>query len=311
MRYAGALESGDTARLVCPGAGIDPVVFALGLLAALLASALFNIGLALQALEARDAPARLSLRLSLLTRLLRRPRWLLGWVLGIVGIGPQVLALALAPFVAVQPTLAIGLLLLLWIGSRKLGEHVGAAEVTGVVAIIVGVALVAAGAPQRVEAHRGPVAVIGVVAALAVPSVLPFVVRGSRIDGPWLVMLACGTGFAATNIATKLMSDDVGLRHLGIAAAWAGAGIALGAAATITNMTAFQRCRATVVVPVTTMVQTFLPIVLEPLFLREHWGSASLDGSLIVTGLVVALAGTGLVARARSVSELVAGAQAR
>jgi len=107
------------------------------------------------------------------------------------------------------------------------------------------------------------------------------------------------------------MSDDVGLRHLGIAAAWAGAGIALGAAATITNMTAFQRCRATVVVPVTTMVQTFLPIVLEPLFLREHWGSASLDGSLIVTGLVVALAGTGLVARARSVSELVAGAQAR
>ncbi len=287
------------------------MVYALGLVAALVASALFNVGLALQALEARAAPDRLSLRLSLLTRLLRRPRWLLGWALGIVGIGPQVLALALAPFVVVQPMLAVGLLLLLWIGSRNLGEQVGKAEVTGVVAIIAGVGLVAAGAPQHTEAHRGPGAVIAVVAGLAVPSLLPFLVRGTRVDGRWLVMVACGTGFAATNIATKLMSDDVGAAHLGIAGAWAAAGVALGVAATITNMTAFQRCRATVVVPATTMVQTFLPIVLEPLFLRERWGSAQLDGSLIIVGLIVALAGTGIVARDRSVSELVAGAQAR
>jgi drug/metabolite transporter (DMT)-like permease len=222
-----------------------------------------------------------------------------------------VLALALAPFVVVQPTLAVGLLLLLWIGSRNLGEDVGNAEVAGVVAIIAGVGLVAAGAPQHTETHRGSAAVIAVVAGLAVPSVLPFFVRGTRIDGRWLVMVACGTGFAATNIATKLMSDDVGRAHLGVAGAWAAAGVALGVAATITNMTAFQRCRATVVVPVTTMVQTFLPIVLEPLFLRERWGSADLGGTLIIVGLVVALAGTGLVARARSVSELVAGAQAR
>jgi hypothetical protein len=286
-------------------------MFALGLVAALVASALFNIGLALQALEAREAPASLSLRLSLLTRLLHRRRWLLGWLLGLAGIAPQVLALAIAPFVAVQPTLAVGLLLLLWIGSRTLGEHVGAAEVAGVVAIIAGVGLVAAGAPQHTEAHRGSVAVIAVVAALAVPSVLPFLVRGSRIDGAWLVMLACGTGFGATNIATKLMSDDVGLRHLGIAAGWAAAGLVLGIAATITNMTAFQRCRATLVVPVTTLVQTFLPIVLEPLFLREHWASARLDGGLVVLGLVIALAGTAVIARTRAVSELVAGAQAR
>jgi hypothetical protein len=92
-------------------------VFALGLVAALVASALFNIGLALQALEARATPNSLSLRLSLLTRLLQSPLWLLGWALGLVGIGPQVLALALAPFVVVQPTLAVGLLLLLAIAA--------------------------------------------------------------------------------------------------------------------------------------------------------------------------------------------------
>jgi hypothetical protein len=139
--------------------------------------------------------------------------------------------------------------------------------------------------------------------------VLPFLVRGSRVDGPWLVIVACGTGFAATNIATKLLSDDLGLGHLWQAGAWIAAGLALGIAATITNMTAFQRCAATVVVPATTMVQTFLPIVLEPLFLREQWASAPLDGGLIVLGLGVASAGTVLIAHARSVSELVAGAQ--
>jgi hypothetical protein len=76
-------------------------------------------------------------------------------------------------------------------------------------------------------------------------------------------------------------------------------------------MTAFQRRRATVVVPLTTAVQTFLPIVLEPFFLREHWASARLDGAPIGVGLLVAAAGTMLVARTRSVSELAAGGLTR
>ena len=297
--------------LVISATGTTSAVFVAGLLAALLASALFNLGIALQALEARNAPAKLSLRVSLLTRLLKRPRWLLGCGLGLAGIGPQVLALAIAPFVVVQTALAVGLLLLLWIGSRHLHEHVGAVEIAAVVAIIAGVALVAVGAPQHVETHRGPVAVIGVVAALTVPSVLPFLLRGTRVDGAWLLMVACGTGFAATNIATKLLGDDLGLGHLWQAAAWAGAGLALGITATLTNMTAFQRRAATVVVPVTTMIQTFLPIVLEPLFLSEHWGSAPLDGAPIALGIAVASVGTVLIARAPSASELVAGAQAQ
>ena len=49
-------------------------------------------------------------------------------------------------------------------------------------------------------------------------------------------------------------------------------------------MTAFQRLAATVVVPVSTAVQTFLPIVLEPFFLREHWSSASYGGGPIIGG---------------------------
>jgi len=286
-------------------------VLLLGLTAALVASVLFNVGLALQALEARATPKSLSLRLSLLVRLLRRPRWLIGWVLGIVGIGPQVLALATAPFVVVQPALAVGLLLLLWIGSRKLGERVGVPEWIGVISIVVGVALVAAGAPTHAETHRSVLAVAAVVAALSIPGLVPLTVRGSRFDSALLVMIASGTGFAATNVATKLMSDDVGSRDFAGAVLWAAVGLGMGVAATLTGMTAFQRRPATIVVPLTTAVQTFLPIVMEPLFLREHWTSAPLGGAPIAIGLLITVIGTTLLARTRAVSKLASGGLAR
>jgi len=57
-------------------------VFWIGLAAALVASALFNVGIALQGIEARSTPKKLGLRVSLLTTLFRRKRWVLGWVLG-------------------------------------------------------------------------------------------------------------------------------------------------------------------------------------------------------------------------------------
>jgi drug/metabolite transporter (DMT)-like permease len=279
-------------------------VFAVGLAAALVASAFFNIGIALQGIEARSAPKKLGLRVSLLKMLLRRKRWVAGWVLGVVGIAPQVLALAYAPFVVVQPALASGLLILLFIGSRMFGEHVDWVEITGVSAIIGGVALVAWGAPQHTEAHRAGAAVIAVVAALAAAGFFPFVVRGTRWDTGMGSIVASGAGFAASNVATKLLSDDIGSGHYVVAAGWAAVGLITGIAATITGMTAFQRRRATTVVPVSTAVQTFLPIVLEPFFLREHWTSAKLDGAPIGVGLLVALVGTIVVSRTRAVSEL-------
>jgi drug/metabolite transporter (DMT)-like permease len=284
-------------------------VFVLGLAAALVASALFNVGIALQGIEARSTPKTLSLRVSLLTRLFRRKRWVLGWVLGVVGIAPQVLAFADAPFVVVQPALASGLLILLFIGSRMFGEHVGWPEAVGVSAIIGGVALVAWGAPPRVETHRAGVAVIAVVAGLTIAGLLPFVVRGTRWDTGMGAIVASGAGFAASNVATKVLSDDISSGHYINGIAWAVVGLISGVAATITGMTAFQRRRATTVVPVSTAVQTFLPILLEPFFLREHWTSAEFGGVPIGAGMLIALVGTIVVSRTHAVSDLSAATQ--
>ena len=281
-------------------------MYAIGVAAALLASVLFNIGIALQGLEARAAPRKLELRLAMFALLLRRPRWVAGLLLGIIGIGPQIVALDYAPFVVVQPALAAGLLVLLVLGDRIFGESVGPAEFAGVLAIIGGLALVAFGAPSRNETQRSLLVVVLVCLGLAVIALAPFALRGTRLDRAPLVIVASGCGFGLTNIATKLMSDAFSAGRLPAAAAWASVGVVMGVAATLTGMTAFQRSQATTVVPVTTAVQTFVPIVLEPLFLRESWASAPLDGAPLVLGLVCALLGSVLVSRTKAVSGLVA-----
>lgn len=279
---------------------------ALGVGAAVLASVLFNLGVALQGLEARATPRRLGLRPSLLLLLLRRWRWTIGLLLGLVGVGPQLVALEEAPFVVVQPALAVGLLLLLLIGARVFGEDVGPAEVAGVLLIIGGVGLVAFGAPARNETPRALTIVLLVCAALAVVAIAPLLLRRTPLATGMLIIVASGCGFALTNIATKLMSDAFSAGRLPACAAWAGVALAMGVLATLTNMTAFQRCAATTVVPVTTAVQTFAPIVLEPVFLRERWASAYGSGIPLALGVVCAFCGTALVSRSRAVADVVA-----
>ncbi len=282
-------------------------MLAIGLICALGSSALFNVGIALQALEARAAPREKALRPALLIDLLRRRRWLAGLLLGALGVPLEVLAFAWAPFVVVEPLLASGLLVLLAIGVRALGERPGPAVLAGVIAIIAGTALIAWGAPVHSEQHRGPVAVVVVVGALVGASLVPIALRGVRPDDALIPNLGSACGFAATNVAAKLLADDLGAAHYPEAVAWLAVAAFAGVGATITGMTALQRGAATRVVPISTAVQTFLPVALEPLFLTESWRDAELGGGALLAGILVMAIGTVVVARARSVSELAAG----
>jgi drug/metabolite transporter (DMT)-like permease len=282
-------------------------MLAIGVLCAIAASVLFNVGIALQALEARAAPREQGLRPALLLDLLRRRRWIVGLLLGALGVPLEVLAFSWAPFVVVEPLLASGLLVLLAIGARVLGERPGPAVIVGVVAIIAGTALIAWGAPPHSDQHRGPVAVVVVVAGLVALSLVPFALRGTRLDAALVPNLGSACGFAATNVAAKLLADDIGGGHYPEAVAWLAVAVFAGVGATVTGMTALQRAPATTVVPISTAVQTFLPVALEPLFLSESWRAAELGGGILLAGIVVMAIGTVVVARTRSVGELAAG----
>jgi len=121
----------------------------LGVGVAIVAASLYNAGIAVQALDARESSSDHALRASLLARLAAQPRWLLGTALVTVGWTLQAGALLFAPLTVVQPALAVGLLLLLAIGARVLHEPVGAREIAAVVAIGVGLVGLAVTAPEH------------------------------------------------------------------------------------------------------------------------------------------------------------------
>jgi drug/metabolite transporter (DMT)-like permease len=281
-------------------------VVALGLIAAAAASVAFNVGIVLQAADARQEPAEEGLRLSLLAHLARRRRWIAGLLLGGVGFLLQVLALSLAPFVVVQPVLAAGLLLMLYLGVRMLGERVGRAEVAGVLGITAGIGLLAWGQPAGIETVTNETAVISVMGAMVAISLIPFALRGrGRLDSALFVIVASALAYGASNIATKLVSDTVDSRSWLLVGVWLATAAVTGVVLT-TEMTALQRRPATFVVPVSFAIQTFLPVVLEPIYLTERWGSAALDGVPLIAGLLLIAIGAVAVSRTRAVSALVA-----
>ena len=281
---------------------------ALGLIAAALASVAFNVGVILQAADARREPAAEGLRLSLLTHLLHRRRWLAGLALGGVGFGLQVVALSLAPFVVVQPVLATGLLLMLYLGVRILGERVGAAEVAGVIGITAGIGLLAWGPPTGVETVSSEAAAISVMGAMALVALIPFVLRGrGRLDSATFVIVASALAYGAGNISTKLISDGIGDGAWILVGVWLAVTAATAVVGLTTEMTALQRRPATFVVPVSFAIQTFLPIAFEPIYLTERWGTAAVDGVPLIVGLALIALGAIAVARTRAVSALAAG----
>jgi drug/metabolite transporter (DMT)-like permease len=282
-------------------------MLAAGLIAGIVASVLFNLGIALQAIEARRTPREEGLRISLIGYLLHRRLWVTGLGVEWVGVPLEILAFAWAPFVVVQPLLACGLLVLLAVARRLLGEMPTVDGWVGVGAIIAGIALIAWGAPGEQDTHRAAAAVIGVVAGLVLVSFIPFALRGRRFDTALTAVLGSGCGFAATNVAMKLMADDFGNDHFPQAAAWLAVAAVAGLGATVTGMTALQRAPATRVIPISTAVQTFLPVALEPLFLTESFRNADLGGLPLLVGLVVMLVGIVVLARTKTVSALVGG----
>jgi drug/metabolite transporter (DMT)-like permease len=285
-------------------------VLALGIVAAVGASVLYNTSIALQALEARRVPRDHSLRLSLLGRLLRNRRWLGATALGLLGWPLEIAALLLAPLTVVQPCVAAGLILLLWLGATRLGEQPGWREGVAVAAIVAGVAGVGWAAPERSTDHAGTAAIALALALVAIPVLLPYALR-RRPDGiGLLIVVGAGCGYAWTAIASKLLTDELAAGALLLALAWLATAAASEGLALLEEMSALQRRRATHVAPVMFAVQVAVPVLLAPLIFGESWHDTPLGGVALAAFMVVALAGTTLLAGSRSVGAVLESAGA-
>jgi drug/metabolite transporter (DMT)-like permease len=285
-------------------------VLALGIVAAVGASALYNTSIALQALEARGVPGEHSLRPSLIGKLVRNRRWLGATALGLIGWPLEIAALLLAPLTVVQPCLASGLILLLWLGATRLGEAPGRREWISVAAIVAGVAGVALAAPERTTDHAGAGAIALALGLLAIPIAAPYLLR-SRVSAlELLAVISAGCGYAWTAIASKLLTDGLATGAIVVALAWLATAAVSEGLALLSEMSALQRRAATHVAPVMFAVQVLVPVLLAPLIFGESWGDTPLGGAALVASMAIAVAGTVLLAGSRAVGVVIDTARA-
>jgi len=280
-------------------------VIALGIVAAIGASLLYNASIAFQALEARGVSVEHSLRPSLIGRLVRNRRWLGATALGFAGWPLEIVALLLAPLTVVQPCLASGLILLLWLGATRLGERPGLREWTAVAAIAIGVAGVALTAPDRSTEHAGPGAIALAAILIAIPLLAPYVMRGWAGAFGTLAVVSAGCGYAWTAIASKLLTDELASGTLLLAIGWLATAGLSEALALLSEMSALQRRPATHVAPVMFAVQVLVPVVIAPLIFNESWGSTPLGGAALIASIAIAVAGTTLLAGSRAVGAVI------
>lgn len=279
-------------------------MLALGIAAAVGASVLYNTSIALQALEARGVGHEHSLRPSLLGRLARNRKWLGATAIGFAGWPLEIAALLLAPLTVVQPCIASGLILLLWLGATRLDEPLGRREVVAVGAIVAGVAGVALAAPERTTDHAGAGAMTLALAVVALPVLAPYALRPRAVAFGTLAVISAGCGYAWTAIATKLLTDELATGAL-LGLAWLATIAVSEGLALLSEMSALQRRRATHVAPAMFAVQVLVPVLLAPLVFGESWGSTPLDGAVLVASMAVAIAGTVLLAGSSAIGSVI------
>jgi drug/metabolite transporter (DMT)-like permease len=282
---------------------------AIGFVLALGAACCYETGYALQAIEAKRAPAERALRPSLMTYLIRRPLWVGATALSLLGWPLQILALAHAPLTLVQPTLALGLLLLLFLGVRILGESVGPREIAAVLLIIASVAVFAWAAPRdtgEVERSAGLVVALGLLTAAALAPYAIGVLRNA--SNPMLLLVAsAGAADGMAAFVAKIVAQDANEGALLAVVAWAalvGVVVLIGLTS---ESTALQSYPATRVAPTVLVMQIVIPVVLAPLVGGEGWGGTPLGGVVLAGALVAVAAGAGLLASSPAVAQLAVG----
>ncbi len=285
-------------------------MLALGIICAIGASALYNTSIALQALEARDVGQEHALRISLIGRLIKNPRWLLATGIGLLGWPLEIAALLLAPLTVVQPCLACGLVLLLWLGVTRLGERPGPREYGAVAAILVGVAGLAWAAPERTTGHAGAGPIAIALVLVTIPVVAPYLVRGRAGAAGTLAVVAAGFGYAWTAIASKLLTDQLSAGSIFVAAIWLATAAASEGLALLSEMSALGRRPATRVAPVMFAIQVTVPVILAPLIFGESWSGTPGGGAGIVVSVLIVLAGVVALAGSPAVGAVIDSAHA-
>jgi drug/metabolite transporter (DMT)-like permease len=280
-----------------------------GISLALLAAAAYNVGLIQEKRALGQMPALDIRRVPhMIASLLTKPAWLAGFALMLVGLACQVIVLTFEPVSVVQPILASGVVLVLVLSRVVLRERLRAVELWCVGAMAVSVILLAAsagGAGTGAGHHASP----GWMAVVTIPSVVIGLLvaasplRRSRRRGSTTAAVCFGIGtgllYGVAALAIKALSGVLVSNH-GAASIVTGlvsspylyvlAGCS--AVALLLYQVGLQSCRASILVPVSTVTGSVYFMIAGTWLFDEHLptGAAKLGlrlGAIAVAGLVV------------------------
>lgn len=278
----------------------------LGVATAFGSSALYSLGVSIQASEAATTERKLALRLSLLVELARRRRWLLGAAIALAGWPLQVVALLLAPLTLVQPALAAGLVILVALGAHQRGARIGRSGLIGIVAIVAGIGGLAATAPARTTVHAPPARLVAVIALLALLVLAPFLMRALHRFHIAVVIASAGLAAAWSGISTKLVTDELTLQHWPGLIIWLAISAVAAILGLLSEMTALQVGSPTQVVPAIFVIEMIVPVMLAPYLAGEHWTTAPAGGLPLVFALALVTAGVATLAHQPAIASAVA-----
>jgi hypothetical protein len=274
-----------------------------GIASAAVAAACFDGGLAIQALDARDVPHEHGLHPRLLGRLVRRKRWVAATGLAFAGWPFHLLALGLAPLSLVQPTLALGLVLLLYLGHRVLGEKVGRSELLAVGGVVGAVAVLAWAAPPETTHHAGAARIALGLGPLGVLALIPLALPRLGVRPPRaLLPFASGAAYAFTGVTSKFVVDDLRTHVIAGVVVWVAFTAALGFAGLLLEMSSLQLLPATHVGPNVFVVQVSAPVLLAPLVSGESWAGTPLSGGVILMAVAATAVSAVVLTRSPAVA---------
>ncbi|MFD4395847.1 hypothetical protein [Kitasatospora sp. NPDC058478] len=266
----------------------------LGLTTALVATVCFGFGAVFQARGARSAPQADRVRAGLLAALARSWEFLLGTVLDIVGFALSIVALRSLPLFLVQAVTNASLAVTALAAVRLLGARLRRGDAVGIVAVVVGLTLLASGSGREGREHAPPLFHWALLATTAVMLLLTLVLvrRAGTVAAAGLGLLA-GVGFGVTSLAVRVMDASSLVAVLTDPAAYALAVGGLGGY--LAYALALQRGTVTAATAAGTVAETFGPALVGVAAL----GDAARPGFewCALAGFAVAVGGTFLLSR--------------
>lgn len=249
----------------------------------LTATLLYNVSIILLALAAR-AESVSEDRRTLTTHVIERASGSWSIALGVIGWLFELAALTRISVTLARVIYAAGFGVMLVLARWRLGEELRRSEAIGISAIALGIVAVGSTTPSVSKTNPGPMGWV-ILTLVIIPTIfLPDIVQYIRkTPAAYISGIGAGLGYAASNLYTKGVSDDLSMSSLLPLAL-------LAIAAGITSLVAFtdqiralQSARATAIVPLVAGLQSVIPITIASLFFGESW-PRTLQGQFLLGG---------------------------